>query len=111
MIQFTGVRESITIKGQLRPELVTILNLASLWSNKEGVVVFITSINDHEHMENSLHGEDLAVDLDTQGNLWKDLIQLHAFLLSHAGPGYDVIRKPTHVHVEFDTRWKGANVS
>jgi len=120
-LKFRGVRETLSV-GHLRPELLKVLDLASVWSARNGVDVYVRSLNDHQHSPNSLHYEDLAVDLCTEHEIkvgrprhtassqLKDLFKFLMYGLSVNGMngGYDVIHgdagHKTHIHVEYDVR-------
>lgn len=86
------------------PELAAILAAAALWSEQERIDVEINSINDGDtlHRVDSLHGYDLAADLDTAGDKPADLERLYRFMRRVLRPEYDVINEKDHVHVECD---------
>ena len=81
-----------------------ILECASVWSFKARVDVEINSINDGVgvHMLGSLHGLDLAMDLDTVGDKPADTQALAEYLRRWLPPDYDVLFEANHVHVEYD---------
>ena len=99
-----GVREPPRVRGQWRRELVHVLNLARIWSSRRRTTVHVNSLNDHLHMDGSLHYRDLAVDLDTAGDVHGHLWDLYGFLAINLAGGYDTIFERDHVHVEFDDR-------
>jgi len=76
--------------------------VATIWAARSGVEVGINSLRDHSHMVGSLHYADFAVDLDTAGDLWYDLISLFDFLDEHLVAPFEVIFESNHIHVEFD---------
>lgn len=90
----------------LTPQLAEMLTAAALWSEHVRVDVEINSVNDGDaiHQKDSLHGYDLAVDLDTVGDRRDDLVLLHRFLHRVMPPQYDVVWEQDHVHVEWDAR-------
>ena len=107
MLIFTGVRGPVKI-GYLESELVKVLRYASIWSQRHGTDVAVTSCNDHDHSDGSLHYKDLACDLQlipkTQSH-----IPLENFLRGELGLGYDVVletsrRGTDHLHIEWDVR-------
>ena len=53
-------------------------------------------------MDGSLHYSGLAVDLDTAGDSYSHLLDLHGFLAKNLAGGYDTIFERDHIHVEFD---------
>lgn len=99
---------TVHLRGQplswtyLHPPMVEALNVAAVFSHRAGLVVYLTSFNDHEHGPNSLHGKDWAIDLDVQGNVTADLQRLSTYLRKHLGPEFDVVFEGNHVHVEFE---------
>ena len=109
MIEFKGLRESLTLR-RVKPELIKILRLCAIWSNRSGYDVSVNSLNDHDHSDFSKHYEDLAADLQVltaTGNPNKRAMSaLAKHLKQNLGYGYDVVwNSPghyTHVHVEFD---------
>ena len=111
MIEFKGLRESLTLR-RVRPQLIKILRLCAIWSNRSGHNVRITSLNDHDHQKTpvlSKHYEDLAVDLQVLTRLRPNTRAMGALakhLKQNLGYGYDVVwNSPghyNHVHVEFD---------
>lgn len=65
-----------------------------------GVTLDVNSLNDHRHMRGSLHFDDRAVDLDTVGDVWSDLVRLDTFLRHYLRDPYEVIFEGDHVHIE-----------
>jgi len=115
VIEFRGLRESLSLRT-VRPELVSLLKLVSLWSNRAGHNVRVNSLNDHDHQRGtagkreSLHYSDLAGDFSishTNGKPnRKAMAELADFLKTHLGFGYDVVFNvaghKNHLHVEYD---------
>jgi len=87
-------------------QLAGALYWASMWSEQSRIDVEINSINDGDtiHQKDSLHGYDLAVDLDTVGDKHDDLVRLWLYLRRVLDPQYDVVNEGDHVHVEWDAR-------
>lgn len=90
----------------MTPQLAEMLAAAAQWSEHTRVDVDVNSINDGDaiHQKDSLHGYDLAVDLDTAGDKATDLQLLWRFLRRVMPPQYDVVYEVDHVHVEWDAR-------
>lgn len=88
------------------PQLAAILAAAALWSEQTRVDVEVNSINDGDslHQRDSLHGYDLAADLDTVGDKPEDLRLLNNYLRRVMDPQFDVVYEIDHVHVEWDAR-------
>lgn len=91
---------------QLTPQLVEMLAAAAVWSEQTRVDVEVNSINDGDtiHQNDSLHGYDLAADLDTVGDKPPDLKLLYRYLRRVMPPQFDVVYENDHVHVEWDAR-------
>jgi hypothetical protein len=107
MLVFTGVRGPVKF-GYLEEPLVTVFQRAAVWSAKHKVDIAVTSGNDHRHSENSLHYENLAVDLQLMPKT-QSHDPLRAYLSETLGLGYDVVletsrRGTQHIHVEWDIR-------
>ena len=110
MIEFKGLRESLTLR-RVRPELIKILRLCAMWSNRSGQDIRITSLNDHDHSDTSLHYEDLAVDLQvltaTGSPNFQAMAALAKYLRRHLGPSFDTVhgedaQHARHIHLEYD---------
>lgn len=112
MIEFKGIREPLRVM-YMEPELVKVINLASVWSARHGVHVRITSLNDHKHSKTSLHYEDKAADFQVRhpktDKLFKEgMADLAQFFRQNLGLGWDVVWDSpghyNHVHAEWDIR-------
>lgn len=114
MLLFKGARERVKM-GVPRPEILRVLVAASVWSARTGVDVIVNSLNDHKHMDKSLHYEDLAVDLSVTPFNVVDMAKFVDFLekslwnrVDYHHTGYDIIygdkHHKRHVHVEYDVR-------
>jgi uncharacterized glyoxalase superfamily protein PhnB len=112
LIEFKGVREPLRIM-YLEPELAQVINLASVWSARHGVLVRITSLNDHKHAKKSLHYEDKAADFQVRDPVTKKLSKegmggLAQFFKQNLGLGWDVVWDSPghewHIHCEWDIR-------
>ena len=109
MLLFKGARERVKM-GVPRPEILRVLVAASVWSARTGVDVIVNSLNDHKHMDKSLHYEDLAVDLSVTPFNVVDMAKFVDFLekslwnrVDYHHTGYDIIYGDKHhkrdVHV------------
>lgn len=78
------------------------LEYASVWSLQAREDVFVTSIDDKQHGEATLHGASLAVDLSVAGNVDAKLERLYRFLARYLPAEFDVVLELDHVHVEWD---------
>jgi hypothetical protein len=93
---------SPTLRGELQPEIARVLGLALVWSSRIGIGLDVNSLNDRRHRWGSLHYDNLAVDLDTEGDRTEDLRSLGEFLVLYLPLGYDIIVEYDHVHVEWE---------
>lgn len=84
---------------------------ACVWSLRERIDVYVTSIDDRQHGPNTLHGFSLAVDFGVAGNRMDQLERLHGFFARYLPLDYDVILERDHVHVEYDTHRKTAPIA
>lgn len=85
-------------------ELATVLHHASTWSNvSRSDIVVIAGCNDPCEA-GTLHAWDLAIDIEPELDKMLGAEQLGAYLGRILPPGYDVLIKPTFVHVEWDQR-------
>ena len=85
-------------------QLDEVLRAATLWSLLERVDVEVNSIDDGPgvHMDGSLHGWSLAIDLDTVGDVPAQTFGLGDYLRRVLPAGYDIVWEGDHVHVEWD---------
>jgi len=109
----------------LEESMVRVLRLAAIWSSAHpGVDVWVTSANDRQHSERSLHyrAGGLAVDLQTStvpplspeterlsGEALRDMRSLTRYLRGKLDDeGYDLVHGSAqhwrHLHVEFDVK-------
>jgi hypothetical protein len=110
MIRYEGLREPLKL-GFIEEPIVKVINIASVWSARQGRDVIITSLNDHEHATGSLHYEDKAVDFQVKGREGVDqeaMRDLYNYLRSNLDLGWDVIFDSpghyNHIHAEWDIR-------
>jgi hypothetical protein len=103
------LKDGVHINGaHFYPEVVRIVDVARETAPMlEGATVWITSANDSEHMEGSLHFENRAYDIrvwniigdiDYEAQLWTERMQVAL------GDDYDVIYEKDHIHVEFQPK-------
>lgn len=110
MIPEVRFKEGISLKG-LQPQTVLGIQVAAGVFARFGLVLTITSLNDGEHMDGSKHYDGLAFDCRTwdpeADPEWTQLSEevkwdMRNALSQALGPEYDVLVKPTHIHVEYD---------
>jgi hypothetical protein len=87
-------------------QLTQVLAAACIWSMRTRVDVEVNSIDDPApgRTSTTLHGDSLAVDLDTAGDKHADLVQLAEYLRRCMDPAFDVVLESDHVHVEYDAK-------
>jgi hypothetical protein len=85
-------------------QLSQILASACIWSLRARVDVEVNSVDDSAPGRSSLslHGDSLAVDLDTAGDRRDDLNRLAEYMRRNLAIGFDVVLEADHVHVEYD---------
>ncbi len=110
------LKDNVIINGaHFDPVMVRIINVARETAPPlEGGTVWITSANDSEHMEESLHYENLAFDIRIRNivgiiefplaaRAWAEQMRIAL------GDDYEVILEDTHLHVEYDPDTSGKN--
>jgi len=114
MIVFQGAREPIKA-AWLSDPIVQALNLLAVWSARHGIDIIITSMNDHKHKRNSLHGRDLALDFVVEkkqirgGDIQAAMTDVSNYLKGNLGLGWDCLwntdaQHKDHCHIEFDVK-------
>jgi hypothetical protein len=101
------LKNDVIINGaHFDPVMVKIIDVARETAPMlEKGTVWITSANDSEHMEGSLHYENRAFDIrikniigarNHEARLWAERMQVAL------GDDYDVLLEKDHIHVEYD---------
>jgi hypothetical protein len=103
------LKEGVDINGaHFEPEIVRIIEVARETAPMmEKGTVWITSANDSEHSEGSLHFNDRAFDIRIKNivgviefpqaaRVWAERMQIAL------GDDYDVLLEKDHIHVEYD---------
>jgi len=101
------LKDGVKLSG-IKAELALAIMVAETVFRKEGHKFTITSLTEGKHIPNSLHYVGLAFDVRT----WADDYgtQLSAPIKEHLaqklrealGEEFDVLVRPTHIHVELD---------
>jgi hypothetical protein len=107
------LKEGVRINGDhFDPVMVRIIDVARETAPMmEKGTVWITSANDSEHMDNSLHFSNRAFDIRISNIIagtefphaaraWAERMQIEL------GDDYDVLLEPDHIHVEYDPEEK-----
>ena len=105
------LKNEVHINGaHFYPEMVKIVNVIRETAPAlQGDVVWITSANDGQHMQGSLHYKNRAYDIRTKNIVgiiefplaarsWAERIQVAL------GDDYDVVLEKDHIHVEFQPK-------
>jgi Hedgehog amino-terminal signalling domain len=92
---------------KLQPQMALALVVAHDVYRELGASCTITSGNDGEHMDGSLHYEGFAVDLRTRDLLPVNKGIVVERLKTRLGSEFDVVMEADHLHLEYDPR-KGA---
>ena len=66
----------------------------------------ITSTYEGNHSPGSLHYANLAVDIRSRDVDYSMVERIVKELRYNLGPDYDVVIKPTHIHIEYDPKEK-----
>jgi hypothetical protein len=70
--------------------------------NGENYIMTITSGNDGKHMIGSKHYTNEAIDIRIRDMKFPTIT--HVRIKKALGPNYDVIKKKTHIHIEYDPK-------
>lgn len=86
--------------------LSDVLAHCTLWSLRTRIDVEVNAIDERpsQHSPTTLHGQSLAIDLDTVDDRRADTEALADYLRRQLSPQYDVLFEGDHVHVEWDAR-------
>ena len=98
-------KDSSVIVRDIKKELIHALAVAEdLWQGA-GVELVVTSLNDGNHMEGSLHFEGRAADFRTW-NIPSRMLKTRLVedLRKQLGPRYDVVVEKDHIHLEWDPK-------
>lgn len=96
-------KEGVILAGlqiEMRPVLV---QAKDVWL-RLGQELVVTSGLEGEHSAGSLHYYGYAVDLRTRYFTDVEKREAYDYLVARLGVTYDVIWKPTHIHVEYDPK-------
>jgi hypothetical protein len=84
------------------PEVVRMLQVARDTAPKNLNSVWVTSANDGEHKNGSLHYRNRAFDLRVWGLTDDERARWAERMQRALGDDYDVVDEETHVHCEYD---------
>lgn len=102
MIHFKQEVEIRSFSYALMPIFIN----ASMWSDRTGISVHISSIDDGAHPGSTTnttdHGLSLAVDMNVDTLKPADLENLYQYLRKTMPRDYDVIAETDHVHIQWD---------
>lgn len=88
-----------------RREIWYAIGVAEVLYKTHGLSLVVTSLEDGQHLETSLHYSGRAVDLRTRNIPVELLRTVHGGLVNILNPlGYDVILEKDHIHIEYDPK-------
>lgn len=94
--------ETIKLDGLSYEMLAAILCCMTIWKKHGMESVTVTSANDGDHIDGSLHYSGNAVDL--RSRTLPDAIGMCDELRTKLPLSYDVLIYPTHIHIEYDPK-------
>lgn len=97
------IKSGVNLVG-LQPQILLAIQVADDLYVSRGHSLTITSANDSQHMEGSLHYGGMAVDFRTKDLPPGAAQEIAAALKSQLGSQYDVVLESDHIHVEFDPK-------
>lgn len=97
-----SIKHGVSLR-KLQPQMALALPIVAAMYAKYGYDTTITSGDDGQHSNVSLHYDGLALDFRTRNCSPADLGPITAELRA-AMPGYDVVRESTHIHIEYDPK-------
>jgi len=100
MISFKSCVECLNVD---RKVFEAILVAEEIYSNYNTDLV-VTSLTDGVHMQGSLHGKGLAVDLRIWNLAGEDVQKVVEDLVVTLDLGYDVVLESDHIHIEYDIK-------
>ncbi len=101
------VKDGVIFK-EFKREVLKIIEVLHIASERFGKDMVITSANDGLHKDGSLHYKNLAIDIRTIHLTKSQKDELVKFLSEKLGADYDVIFEvnPEHIHIEYDPKNK-----
>ena len=99
-----NIKQGVYFKRLAVPVLKIIETTISVWAFHDLPAPTLTSANDSNHMNNSLHYKDMAIDLRTKNLTTEQLSRARRTLEDALGASFDVVVEPTHLHIEHDPK-------
>lgn len=94
------------VYGFVHVALIPVICEYEVWRRTHGYEEGVqTAAMDGKHSPRSWHYEGRAADLRTFDMLDKDIDAMLAHLKGKFPDDYDIVREPTHLHVEYEGRW------
>ena len=90
--------------GLIQPQVNLALIIANQIWNNLGQELVVTSGDDGQHMQDSLHYQGFGVDLRTRYFEHHEKISAFTQLTRNLGNNFDVIMHDTHIHMEYDPK-------
>lgn len=99
------LKNGVKIKG-IQPETVMgIMFAESIWKTLgTNDPLFITSVTDGKHMDNSLHYKGYGFDIRTNFLSNAQKMVLFESLKKYMDLEFDIVNEKSHIHVEFDPK-------
>ena len=97
------IKPGVNLEG-IQPQLVMAAQVADEVYTSNGFALTITSANDSQHMEGSLHYQGRALDLRTRDLPEGMAATLAGEIRSRLGNQFDVILEADHIHIEYDPK-------
>lgn len=97
------------VYGYAHAGLLPVICEYEVWRRSNGYEQgVITALMDGKHSAMSWHYEGRAADLRTRDMKQEDVESMVTWLRSifTKERGYDIVLEPTHLHVEFEGRWR-----
>lgn len=103
-----NLKKGVSLR-RLKPQTLFAMFVAEQVYNLHAHSLTVTSANDSEHMEGSLHYEGKAFDCRIRSPItgvryFRDDEQVAQEIRNRIGPDYDVLVYDTHFHIEWDPR-------
>jgi len=99
------LKKGVNVQG-IRPEMILAIIAAQAIFGREEEILIITSIVDGEHSVTSLHYTGCAIDIRTRNLTPVQQKAITKQLKLALGKDYEVILEKTHIHIEYQPRYK-----
>jgi len=98
------LKKGVKLAG-IQPEIVAIFLPIEHIAHEFGIELIITSVNDSNHSENSLHYTGYAIDIRIRELYSYNIrIDFRNAIAEEIGNEFDVVLESDHIHIEFDPK-------